>query len=109
MKKKIVFIVLLGILSIGCVDSQIKPYKNEVCVADISIFTGVEPPCKEGQVFSFLPQRWGNEQNPILVSTYFCDFNFPIVQNKAGVTCVYKRRFNIEDEVEKTKESNSSK
>lgn len=85
-----VFALMLG----GCLNEK-SAYTNEVCIADTSILGGVEPSCKEGQIFSFQPQSWGNEQIPITISTYFCDFNYPIVQNRAGVSCVYKRRFNV--------------
>lgn len=75
-----------------------------VCVADMSIFAGTEPKCEEGQIFSFQPNRWGNQQLPILVTSYFCDFNAPIVQNESGVACVYKRRYNAQ-----TQDNNATK
>lgn len=106
MKKHLILVAILGFITSGCLDKS-KSYTNEVCVADIKIMGGLEPNCKEGQVFSFRPQRWGNEQMPILVSTYFCDFNYPIVQNNGGVACIYKRKYNAEEE--KNIDNNSSK
>ena len=105
MKKYIFLVAILGFTMSGCLDNAKSSYKNEVCVASFELLSGVSK-CKDGQVLSFQPQRWGNEQLPIIVSTYYCDFNYPIVQNKAGVTCVYKRRFNAEED---GVENNSSK
>ena len=108
--KKVVFAsVLLAFVSIfvACKESGESgkiSYKNEVCVADMSIFAGTEPKCEEGQIFSFQPNRWGNQQLPILVTSYFCDFNAPIVQNESGVACVYKRRYNAQ-----TQDNNATK
>ncbi len=82
-----------GVLFAACGGGKIA-YKNEVCEVGNEILNGEEPPCKDGQIFSFRPNRWGNEQLPVLVATYFCDFAAPIVQSKAGVACVYKRRHN---------------
>lgn len=95
--KKIVFTsVFLAFVStfVACNESGGISYKNEVCLADMSVLAGIEPKCKEGQIFSFQPNRWGNQQLPIYVVSYFCDFNAPIVQNESGVVCVYKRRYN---------------
>lgn len=95
--KKIVFTsVFLALVSIfvACNESGSVSYKNEVCLADMSVLAGIESKCKEGQIFSFQPNRWGNQQLPIYVVSYFCDFNAPIVQNESGVVCVYKRRYN---------------
>ncbi len=108
--KKVVFAsVLLAFVSsfVACKEggeSGKISYKNEVCVADMSIFAGTEPKCEEGQIFSFQPNRWGNQQLPILVASYFCDFNAPIVQNESGVACVYKRKYNA-----KTQDENATK
>lgn len=93
--------LVLGLL--GCKDEGVS-YKNEVCKADMTIFGGVEPKCKDGQIFLFQPNRWGNAQIPIIVATYFCDFNAPIVHNESSVSCVYKRRYDA-----KIADANASK
>ena len=77
--KKIVFTsVFLAFVSIfvACNENGSISYKNEVCLAGMSVLAGIEPKCKEGQIFSFQPNRWGNQQLPIYV------------------VCVYKRRYN---------------
>ena len=66
--KKIVFTsVFLAFVStfVACNESGGVSYKNEVCLADMSALAGIEPKCKEGQIFSFQPNRWGNQQLPI--------------------------------------------
>ncbi|WP_267523415.1 hypothetical protein [Campylobacter sp. MG1] len=95
MKKQIFFCLASSILFLGCNQNATNTYKNEVCIVNENIFSGVEPNCKNGQVFYFQPSQLMNKQIPIVVSTYFCDFKFPIVQNEGGVTCVYKRKFNV--------------
>lgn len=94
MKKQIFLSLILSIVFLGCTQNAKNVYKNEVCLVNDTIFNGVEPNCKEGEVFYFQPNQLMNKQVPIVVSTYFCDFNFPIVQNEGGVTCVYKRKYN---------------
>lgn len=94
--KKLLWVALLATVLTGCQEQ--KRYRNEVCTAGSEILNGQEPNCKEGQILSYLPNRWGNEQLPILVSTYFCSLKHPIVQNNSGVVCVYERRFNAKVE-----------
>lgn len=96
--------VLLTITA--CNDEQSATYKNEVCVADLKLYAVGETNCKDGQIFFFKPERWGNEQMPIEIATYFCDFNFPIVYNKGGVSCVYKRKYDMQKPIQ---ENNASK
>lgn len=45
--------------------------------------------CKNGEVMLFAPSFFGNEYRPILISAAFCDFEYPIVYNKAGVSCIF--------------------
>jgi hypothetical protein len=45
--------------------------------------------CTPGQLMAWLPAFFGNEQAPIQVAAYFCDFNHPVVHNTGGVVCVY--------------------
>lgn len=44
--------------------------------------------CQKGTKLMFLPQRWGNDQLPIIVAGSHCDFNHPVVYNNGGVACV---------------------
>ncbi|MBE0471144.1 MAG: hypothetical protein IBX55_16740 [Methyloprofundus sp.] len=45
--------------------------------------------CKVGEVLVFTPTLYGNEQLPIIVAGFACDFNFPIVHNVGGVSCIF--------------------
>lgn len=50
--------------------------------------------CKEGQLVSVLPNRWGNEQFPLVMASVVCDFDHTVVQTNGGVVCVFtKKRF----------------
>ncbi|WP_156803896.1 hypothetical protein [Alishewanella aestuarii] len=54
--------------------------------------------CKFGQRLSFQPERFGNEQLPIVVMTHFCDITKPVYFNKAGVVCIYRTANNARPE-----------
>ena len=45
--------------------------------------------CKPGQKIVFLPNRWGNEQMPIMFAAVNCDLRYSVVQNNGGVSCIY--------------------
>lgn len=45
--------------------------------------------CKDGDILLFTPQIFGNEQLPINITGFACDFERPIVWNASGVTCVF--------------------
>ncbi len=58
----------------------------EICVAqDIR----VGPVCEEGQRVVFMPQRWGNEQLPVLFASLNCDLRYSVVMTNGGVTCIH--------------------
>ena len=44
--------------------------------------------CSAGDLITFTPNRWGNDQLPIFAAATFCDFNLSIVYNNGGVTCI---------------------
>lgn len=45
--------------------------------------------CKNGQLAFFQPERFGNEQLPLVVAATYCDFNHPIMHTNGGVVCVF--------------------
>lgn len=45
--------------------------------------------CKNGQLAFFQPERFGNEQLPLIVAATYCDFNHPIMHTNGGVVCVF--------------------
>ncbi|MBA6292236.1 hypothetical protein H4J58_01130 [Colwellia sp. MB3u-70] len=45
--------------------------------------------CSDGDIVLFTPERWGNEQFPIKIAAYICNFDKPIVHNKSAVACVF--------------------
>ncbi|MBO7080470.1 MAG: hypothetical protein J6V99_00300 [Neisseriaceae bacterium] len=44
---------------------------------------------KNGDIVVFLPRSWGNEQLPIYFVNMFCNTNYQVIMNKAGVVCTY--------------------
>lgn len=45
--------------------------------------------CKDGDILLFTPSIFGNEQLPVNIAGYACNFEHPIVWNKGGVSCVF--------------------
>lgn len=45
--------------------------------------------CQEGDVLLYTPPMFGNEQLPVTIAGYMCDFNHPIVWNVGGVSCIF--------------------
>mgnify|MGYP005853447161 CR=1 FL=1 len=45
--------------------------------------------CTDGDILLYTPDVFGNEQLPINVAGFMCDFNYPIVWNIGGVSCVF--------------------
>lgn len=47
--------------------------------------------CKPGQRVVFLPDRFGNEQLPVLFAAANCDLRYSVVLTNGGVTCIFLR------------------
>lgn len=47
--------------------------------------------CETGQRLFFSPSRFGNEQLPLIVISYFCDISQPVHFNNGGVVCIYRK------------------
>lgn len=63
----------------------------ELCqVSDLVSVLGGDLPCKPGQKVMFLPNRYGNEQLPILFAAKVCDLRYSVVSNPGGVVCIYQ-------------------
>ena len=45
--------------------------------------------CKPGQKVVYLPQRFGNEQLPILFAAVNCDLRYSVALTLGAVTCIY--------------------
>ena len=63
--------------------------QDEPCMVDVFFKKDVASKCKKGQKVVYLPDRWGNEQLPILFSGINCDLRYGIVSNNGGVTCIF--------------------
>lgn len=83
--KKIVNILTALFLMSGC-NQQAKIDQSDMCVYS----TDEEAKqCKKGEMALFKPSRWGNEQLPILAAASYCDFNYEVMYNNAGLICVF--------------------
>jgi len=45
--------------------------------------------CTAGQKIVFLPDRFGNEQLPILFAAVNCDLRYAVALTNGGVACIY--------------------
>ncbi|MDB4987633.1 MAG: hypothetical protein JWN04_2811 [Myxococcaceae bacterium] len=52
----------------------------------------IDRACKAGQRVAYLPNRWGNEQLPLIFAAGNCDLRFSVVYNSGGVVCLYAPR-----------------
>lgn len=98
LKKILLPMVLLGILS-GCNegDKNTQAKRPEPANVDQDVYCRAEieslfapPACKPGQKIAFLPQRFGNEQLPILFAANNCDLRYSIALTNGGVVCIYR-------------------
>lgn len=48
--------------------------------------------CSEGELALFQPKSWGSEQLPLNVAAVYCDFNYPVMHNNAGLLCVFTKK-----------------
>lgn len=60
--------------------------QDQICVtSDVRVESG----CQPGQRVVFMPNRWGNEQLPVMFAAMNCDLRYAIAMNNGGVTCVF--------------------
>ncbi len=62
---------------------------GEICVTPTLNQDLVRALCKPGQKVAFLPQRWGNEQLPLIFAAFNCDLDATVVVTNGGVVCRY--------------------
>lgn len=83
--KNAILLATLGFTLAGC-NSNPHINQSEMCVYS----TDEEAKkCKPGQMSWFAPERWGNERLPLNVAAAYCDFNYEVMHNNAGVICVF--------------------
>ena len=61
-----------------------RSQSNQVC--NVFVFDAAAD-CAVGSKIVFT-LRWGNDQLPIFFAGQFCDFNYAVVSNNGGVTCI---------------------
>ncbi|MBD3776381.1 MAG: hypothetical protein IE920_04510 [Thiotrichales bacterium] len=80
-------IALLPLTSQAAIFGNDKLKQDTMCI--VSSGQEMTKKCKEGDVLFFQPSVFGNEQLPINIAAYACNFQYPIVWNKGGVTCIF--------------------
>lgn len=105
MYKYFILILLLPVF-VGCNFNGSSSYKNEVCSLSV-INNDTLTACKDGQILLYSPERWGtgDTQSSIIYSAYVCDFDYPILYSTGALSCVYKRRYDAEKDIQKTNDN----
>lgn len=67
--------------------ANLKP--ESLCIVNSYEKAAVATACTPGQKIAFLPNRWGNEQLPIMFAALNCDLRYSVISNNGGVTCIY--------------------
>ncbi|MGI2025071.1 hypothetical protein [Shewanella glacialipiscicola] len=84
-KKKLLCLIFSVSALIGCgQNAQVEQSKMCVYSNDVEAKR-----CKAGEMSWYNPSKWGNEQTPLGVAAAYCDFNYSIMFNNAGVICVF--------------------
>ncbi|MEX1221131.1 MAG: lipoprotein [Idiomarina sp.] len=83
--KKAVLIAVAAFALAGC---NQQPHVDQ---SNLCIYSNDEEAkqCKTGEMAWYKPNRWGNEQLPLSVAGAYCDFNYEVMYNNAGVICVF--------------------
>lgn len=63
--------------------------QSEICEVNDWSLDVTTTACKPGQKIVFLPNRWGNDQLPIVFAGLNCDLRYSVAMNNGGVTCIY--------------------
>jgi hypothetical protein len=100
-KRPAVLLPLLGVLVLSSAvfaNAPLPTVGSNVCViSDPEKLTG----CTEGDVVSYQPKMWGNEQMPTRFISFACDLTKPVFMTEAGVVCVYTQKNTLYDGDEK--------
>ena len=60
----------------------------ELCVtSEVRLESG----CKPGQRVVFMPERFGNEQLPVMFASMNCDLRYAVAMTNGGVTCIFMK------------------
>lgn len=90
---KLILITIASLLLMGCLQQP------KVDQAKICLYTTNEEAkqCKAGELSWFRPpSNMENAQLPLNVAGVYCDFNYPLMYNNAGVICVFTdKRFSL--------------
>lgn len=83
--KKAVFATLAALTLVGC-GQKVSVDQSTMC-----IYSNDEEAkqCTAGEMSWYKPGSWGNKQLPMSVAAAYCDFNYEVMYNDAGVICVF--------------------
>lgn len=83
-----------GLLLAGCGGDKVADNPQSTGKLDqqvMCVTKDLEPDssCKPGQRVTFLPDRWGGEQYPVVFAAMNCDLRYTVVMTNGGVSCIY--------------------
>ncbi len=78
-----------GAVDKGSAEARADLNQAELCEVSAWQRDVTSEACKQGQKVVFLPQRWGNEQLPILFAAVNCDLRYSVALTNGGVACIY--------------------
>ncbi|MGY0503971.1 hypothetical protein [Luteimonas sp. e5] len=86
-------------------ETHSEPALNQQALCVTNTVDGAADACQPGQRVAFLPNRWGNEQLPVLFAALHCDLRYSVVLTDGAVTCIYiQLKDTEEDETPETED-----
>jgi hypothetical protein len=85
-------LVIIALLVVGCQQQGQAQKVQEIDQTNICEVKDLNSPpslCARGQKVAFLPNRWGNEQYPIVFAAMYCDLRYSVALTNGGVACIY--------------------
>jgi hypothetical protein len=79
---------------LGCSQQHpAAPDSPALAQAELCVTTEVrvESGCNPGQRVVFMPERFGNEQLPVMFASMNCDLRYAVAMTNGGVTCVFMK------------------
>ncbi|MEG0040584.1 MAG: hypothetical protein RR983_11710 [Massilia sp.] len=84
--------VLLATTACNRSDPAPQPALNQDTICEVRAWDAeATAACQPGQKIAFLPNRFGNEQLPLLFVAVNCDLRYTVAMNNGGVVCIHAR------------------
>lgn len=91
MNSKLLFLAAAMAALAGCQKGgeQVAAQIDQDTICETSSWR-IDGDCKPGTKIAFLPQRWGNEQLPVMFAAANCDMRYSVLHTNGGVVCIFK-------------------